>query len=196
MSARSPQNRLVAQVPLGLATLLDVPEVDLKSQHDEASGADLLVSTAGHAFTVDVLATAAAGSIAVHAQKVSLAAKKLGRRAIPLIAVPFMSDAGRHACEAARVSWFDLSGNGHIVAPGLRVIVQGRPNQFREPGRPSSVFAPKSARVIRWLLAHPERAFSQREIARATEMTEGFVSRIVARLEVRKVRKSTAGAQK
>jgi hypothetical protein len=97
--------------------------------------------------------------------------------------VPFMTDAGRRACEGARLPWFDLSGNAHIVAPGLRVIVDGRPNRFRGPGRPASIFAPKSARVVRWLLEHPQQALTQREIARATDMTEGFVSRIASRLE-------------
>lgn len=94
-----------------------------------------------------------------------------------------MTEAGRRACEAASVSWFDLSGNAHIAGRAIRVLVDGRPNRFRRPGRPASIFAPKSARVVRWLLMHPERAFTQREIARATDMTEGFVSRIVARLE-------------
>ena len=54
---------------------------------------------------------------------------------------------------------------------------------FVGPGRPARIFAPKSARVVRWLLMHPSESFSQRELARATDMTEGFVSRIVGRLE-------------
>jgi hypothetical protein len=94
-----------------------------------------------------------------------------------------MTDAGRRACEGVHVPWFDLSGNAHIVVPGLRVIIDGRPNRFRGPGRPASVFAPKSARVVRWLLMHAEQTITQRELARATDMDEGFVSRIAARLE-------------
>ncbi len=94
-----------------------------------------------------------------------------------------MTNAGRLACGAAGVSWFDLSGNAHIIAPGIRVLIDGRSNRFPSRGRPSSVFAPKSARVVRWLLMNPDRPFTQREIARNTGMTEGFVSRIVTRLE-------------
>jgi hypothetical protein len=92
-------------------------------------------------------------------------------------------EPGRRAAEGVQIPWFDLSGNARVVAPGLRVIIDGRPNRFRGPGRPASVFAPKSARVARWLLMHPGQTFSQREIARATGMSEGFVSRIAARLE-------------
>ena len=177
------EEQLVARAPAALAALLDVPEEKVESRYDDASGGALVVSAAGQTFVVEVLGVATAGPVAAHAEHVAEAARKLRRRAIPLVAVPFMSEAGRRACEAARVHWFDLSGNAHIVAPGIRVIVDGRPNRFRGPGRPASPFAPKSARVARWLLMHPERAFTQREIARATDMTEGFVSRIVARLE-------------
>lgn len=183
MSVRLSEKQLVAQVPPALAALLDVPEKAVEWRHDHASGVDLLVSAAGQTFAVEVLRAGAAGPIAAHAEHVAKAATKHRRRTIPLVAVPFMGEAGRRACEAARVAWFDLSGNAHIVAPGIRIIVDGRPDRFRQPGRPASIFAPKSARVVRWLLMHPERSFTQREIARATDMTEGFVSRIVARLE-------------
>jgi len=183
MGVRPSEKQLVAQVPAALAALLDVPEEDVESRHDRALSVDLVLSAAGQTFAVDVLAPATVGPIATHAAHVAEEAKKGRRRAIPLLAVPFMSEAGRRACAAVRVPWLDFSGNAHIVAPGIRVIVDGRPNRFKGPGRPASIFAPKSARVVRWLLMHPERAFTQREIARATDMTEGFVSRIVARLE-------------
>lgn len=183
MNAGPAEKKLAALVPTALAALLDVPEVGVDVKLVDATGADLVVRAAGKTFVVEVLGQAAAGSVAMRARRVAEAARNLRRSAVPLVAVPFMTDAGRRACEAAGVSWFDLSGNAHIVAPSIRVIVDGRPNRWRGPGRPASIFAPKSARVVRWLLMHPGRAFTQREIARATDMTEGFVSRIVARLE-------------
>jgi hypothetical protein len=141
------------------------------------------VSAAGHTFVVEVVSAASAGLVASHAEQVALFAKELRRRAIPVVAVPFMGDSGKQACERAGVSWFDFSGNARIISPGLRVIVDGRPNRFKGRGRPSSVFAPRSSRVTRWLLIHAGRPLTQRDIARATGVSEGFVSRIVARLE-------------
>jgi hypothetical protein len=102
---------------------------------------------------------------------------------VPVLAVPYMGDVGRRVCQETGVSWIDLSGNASIVAPGLRVKVEGRPNLYRTRGRPVNLFAPKSSRLTRWLLMHPEESFTQRQIARATGMTEGFVSRIASRLE-------------
>jgi hypothetical protein len=110
-------------------------------------------------------------------------AAKVGKRALPVVAVPFMGPAGRARCEEAGVGWFDLSGNAHLVAPGLRVKVEGQPNRYKGPGRPASAFAPKSSRIARWLLMHPTQPLSQRELATATKMDEGFTSRIVAKLE-------------
>jgi len=181
MAVRITEKQVVAEVPAALASLLDVPREDVKVE--AGSEADLRVSAAGHAFVVEVLGAASPGALAAHASQVAAAARRQGRKAVPLLAVPFMSDAGRRVCEAASIPWFDLSGNAHIVAPGIRIIVDGRPNRFRGPGRPASIFAPKSARVVRWLLENEGRALTQREIARATDMTDGFVSRIVSRLE-------------
>jgi len=177
MAIRPTEMQLVAELPAALARLLDIPPEDVKIE------ADLRVRAAGYAFMVVVLRAASPGALAAHASQVAVAARRRGRRAVPLLVVPFMSDAGRRVCQAAGIAWFDLCGNAHIVAPGIRIIVDGRPNRFRGPGRPASLFAPKSARVVRWLLENEGRPLTQREIARATDMTDGFVSRIASRLE-------------
>ena len=102
---------------------------------------------------------------------------------IPLLATSYMSKAGQERCLNAGVHWLDLSGNADIQLEGVVLHIEGRPNAFKHPGRPANVFAPKSARISRWLLIHQEQFFSQREIALATAMDEGFTSRIVTRLE-------------
>lgn len=178
-----PRQRFIREVPGTLAELLDVPKAEIDVDKGGVPGADLLVRAAGHTFVVEVLDATSPGAVAAHAARAAVAAKKWRRKVTPLLAVPFMSEAARRAAEGANVAWFDLSGNAHIVAPGLRIIVQGHANRFRRVGRPASVFAPKSARLVRWLLMHPEHALSQRELSRATDMDEGMVSRLAARLE-------------
>jgi len=102
---------------------------------------------------------------------------------IPLVVVPFMGDVGRKLCEGSGVSWADLSGNVDISALNLRILIGGQPNLFKNLGRPSSPFAPKSARIARWLLINADKSMTQRELSFATNMDEGFTSRIVSRLE-------------
>jgi hypothetical protein len=94
-----------------------------------------------------------------------------------------MGEVGRRLCEDNDISWADLSGNADISAPNLRILIGGQPNLYKNLGRPSSPFAPKSARIARWLLINVGRSMTQRELSFATNMDEGFTSRIVARLE-------------
>ncbi len=94
-----------------------------------------------------------------------------------------MGKVGVQICDRAGVSWFDLSGNAHIVAPGLRIIIEGKPNKFVRRGRPSSAFAPKSARIARHLLIESQRYFRQQELAKETGLDDGYTSRIVGRLD-------------
>jgi len=177
------RSQLTHLVPATMSALLAIPEEAVQIHEVEMNGVDLMLSAAGRTFAVEVVATSAVGVVATHAQRAANAAKATRKRATPVLAVPFMGESGKQACERAGVSWFDFSGNAHIIAPGIRVIVDGRPNRFRSRGRPASAFAPKSSRVARYLLMHPDEAVTQREIARATGVSEGFVSRIVRRLE-------------
>ncbi len=101
---------------------------------------------------------------------------------VPLVVVPFMGQAGKRVCADGGVSWLDLSGNADIRGPGLRVLAEGKPNQWVRRGRPADIFAPKSSRVARYFLMQPNKPVgTKREIARATKLDEGFVSRIVKR---------------
>jgi len=183
MELRSEHARLAAKVPVVLARVLEVSPADVEVHAGHPSGADVVISAAGQTYLVEFTKSGSAGPIGSAAKKVLESARRTRKRNIPLVAVPFMGEVGRVVCREAGVGWLDLSGNAHIVAPGIRVNVAGRPNRFRSAGRPPSLFAPKSSRVARWFLMHPDTPIRQREIARATGLDEGFVSRLVSRLE-------------
>lgn len=100
-----------------------------------------------------------------------------------LLVVPYMGEVGTRLCREAGVSWVDLSGNAHIDTDSVFVHVEGKPNAFKRPGRPSNAFAPKSSRISRFLLQHPYEYFTQRELAEATDLGDGYTSKIVRRLE-------------
>lgn len=146
-------------------------------------GPDAILKAAGKRFAVAFSDAGSAGPMAAQATRATRAAKALKGRVTPLIAVPYMSPSGKQACEQAGVSWLDFSGNAHLSAPGLLVIIDGRPSRFPKRGRPSSPFAPKSSRVARWLLMHPAQQVSQRQLSEATQVSEGLVSRVATRLE-------------
>ncbi len=148
-----------------------------------ASTAGAVLELAGTTFVVEYRRSGSAAPVSAAIEQLRMSASSVGPDAIPLVAVPFMGPVGRRRCEDAGVAWLDLSGNARIIAPGMRVVVQGQPNLFKNRGRPSTAFAAKSSRITRWLLMHAARPMKQREIAQATGMDEGFTSRIISRLE-------------
>jgi hypothetical protein len=195
--------RLEAEVPKRLGELLAVPQSRVKVKLQPAAGrgqpsrVDLLVTVGDLNFAVECKVKGEASAVAMAARSVKEFAGQLKKKYIPLVAVSFMGDVGKRLCEKADVGWLDLSGNAHLVGPGLRVNIEGKPNQFKQPGRPRSLFAPKSSRIARCLLIEPARAFSQRELARVSGLDEGFTSRIVRQLEEQRlVSRDAAGAVK
>jgi len=200
---RALSQRLEEEVPKRLAELLAVPLSRIKVQRQPAAGrgkpegADLLVAAGDFNFVVELKTTGEAGAVAIAARSARQFAEHWKKKSIPLVAVPYMGELGQRLCEEADVCWLDLSGNAHLVAAGLRVTIEGKPNQFKRPGRPRSVFAPKSARIVRRLLIEPESTFSQRALAKATGLDEGFTSRIVRHLEEQRlVARDAAGELK
>lgn len=179
------ESQALNQLPRRLAELLGLAAADVKLRRlrGETSHADAIVELSGFTFVIEWKGSSTVARVADAARHARRSAAKVGKRAIPLVAVPFMGPAGREWCEEAKVGWFDLSGNARLVAPGLHVQIEGQPNRYKGPGRPASAFAPKSSRISRWLLMHPNQPLTQRELATATKMDEGFTSRIVAKLE-------------
>lgn len=184
MRAPSEQEAL-EQIPRRLADLLAHPPSAARVRRElgRARQADAVVELEGFTFVVEWTGSGTVARVSDAARQALAHSAKAGKRAIPVVAVPFMGPAGREICEKANVSWLDMSGNAHLVGPGLRVRIDGQPNRYKGPGRPASAFAPKSSRIARWLLMHPRQPLSQRELATATKMDEGFTSRIVAKLE-------------
>jgi hypothetical protein len=168
-----------------LTQLLDTP-AEITAERDSTGVrpcADFELVAGAHSFIVAWKSSSAAGSVASAISTLQRCLRQGLTSRIPLVVVPYMGAVGRKHCLEADMAWLDLSGNARIIAPGLRIHVEGQPNRFVKRGRPANVFAPKSSRVPRLLLASVGSAFSQREIARATDLGEGFVSRIVRRLE-------------
>ena len=179
--------QLTVRVQQVLAELIDIPLEQIRAGVDiqplSECRPDTVVGWGPYVFMVVIKTNSSPGNIALAVMQVQKCAASGGKNNVPVIAVPYMTFSGRQICEQAGVGWFDFSGNGSISARGLRVRVEGRPDCFKQAGRPANLFAPKSSRLVRWLLTHPGRTWSQREISKQTGIDEGQLSRLVARLE-------------
>lgn len=143
-------------------------------------GADIAIEAGGRRWLVQAKTSSSPGVVARVADQVAAAPFD---DAIPVLVVPYMTPAGAKAADARGLNWIDLSGNAQLRDERLYVSVQGRPNAFAGPGRPSSPFAPKSSRVTRAMLLDPARWWMQKELAEVTRLDPGQVSRVVRRLE-------------
>jgi len=168
------KQQALGQVAARLAEFLGRADSEVRIRQDRrVPEAHALIELAGTTFVVEYKSSGSTGPISAAIEQVQRYASVVGRRAIPLVVVPFMGPVGRRRCEEAQIAWCDLSGNARIVAPGIRVLIEGQPNQFKTRGRPFTAFAPKSSRIARWLLMHPRQPVAQSEIARATGVDKG-----------------------
>lgn len=178
---------ILRDIQLRLAELLSLPPSQIEAEPEpRLSGdvhLDLLVRASRFRFAVEYKSRGDAADVGAAVRLVQRAAANSRTKLIPLVVAPYIGDVGREICEEAGVCWLDLSGNAHLVAPGLRVSVQGQPNRFKRLGRPKTVFAPRSSRIARRLLMEPGREFTQRELAKATGLDEGFTSRVVRHMQ-------------
>jgi hypothetical protein len=169
------------RLPEILVELLDEPGLHLDAPSAADGGVNLVGhDERGHRWVFQIKASSQPGRVADAARRM----RDLRRDdTVPVLVVPYMSPAGARAAEEMGISWIDLSGNARIRSDDLYVRVEGRPNQFRSRGRPSSPFAPKSARVTRILLEDPGRWWRQKKLVAATGLDDGSVSRTVRRLD-------------
>ena len=176
----------VQDVVTRLAELLDYPTTAIHPQLEVKTAdqwsVDGLARLGPYTFVIEWKSSGGAAPVLQAIKHVIRGRDGVGAYAIPLVAVPYMGHIGRRACMEKDVAWLDLSGNAWIVAPGLRIFVHGEPNRFRHRGRLSSAFAPRSSRIARWLLVHPDKAPRQHELADAVGISRGLTSRVVARL--------------
>lgn len=164
-----------------LAELLGVPvsDVHVEAENLRGEGMDLRARVGAQHFVMEIKgsgnAAAAAGAIRTFCSSV-----RVPGHALPIFVAPYLQPAARAACDASGISWFDLSGNATITGPGLRIQILGQKNKFVPRGRPATVFAPKSSRVVRELFINgPMR---QRDLVERTRLDDGYVSRTLRRL--------------
>lgn len=175
------------QVPRRVTELFrewfDEPGLEIRSQANAGSVQfDFVIDACGRSFAGKYKQSSDAASVAMALEQIQAAVRR-EERLIPLLLVPYMGTVGAQRCQNEGVGWIDLSGNAHVEIDSLYLHVEGKPNRYKQPGRPSNAFAPKSSRIARFLLMHPGEYFRQAEIADATDVGRGYTSKIVRRLE-------------
>lgn len=139
---------------------------------------DLILKGDGRSFALEWKSRDDAPIIAASMEQL----RRVSGKVIPVLAVPFMGEAGRRMMAEGGLSWIDLAGNADIQAPGLRIHILGNPRPPRA-GRPADVFAPVSSRLIRALLMSEGQPLSHGDLVERSGLDKARVSRLLPRLE-------------
>ena len=166
-----------------LADLLDSPPRAIRLREaGPSTGYDYSISAPGRRFLVEYKNSASVGPLATAIFRLKHAGEADQGGNLPLIVVPFMGQVGRDLCEQSGLSWMDLSGNAKNDAPELRIQSKAAPiDTVTVAGRPTCSH-PRVANPREFLL-QPRHFQTQAELARQTGLDDGYVSKIVRRLE-------------
>ena len=100
--------------------------------HDD--GVDIVVRMPHGALVVEVKATDRAATLAPAVEQAKAAASRFGRKAVPIVVVPFMGDLAQRLCRDAGVSWFDLSATPRSLRPAFASTSRGSPTSSNGVG--------------------------------------------------------------
>jgi Transcriptional regulator, AbiEi antitoxin, Type IV TA system len=103
-------------------------------------------------------------------------------RAYPVIVAPYISLASAEICKEASVGFADLAGNCHLAFDRVYIERSVAENPFRKRRVQRSLFAAKSARVLRLLLAEPNHVWRVAQLAEQAQVSLGQVSNLRQRL--------------
>jgi hypothetical protein len=97
-----------------------------------------------------------------------------------IFVAPFISPAAREILASTNIGWLDFAGNARVVFPDLYLeIERTNSDPFTSKREQRSLFAPKSARILKLLLeASTDRPWKVNELAWATGVSVGQVSNI------------------
>jgi len=91
---------------------------------------------------------------------------------------PYVSTKSAEICKASSIGYMDLSGNCRIAFDTVYIEQQGRPNQFTEKRDMRYLYSAKGERMLRVLLNNPKKVWKLVDIARESNISLGWASKI------------------
>src|SRR2546428_10466401 len=103
--------------------------------------------------------------------------------AYPVAAAVYIGPQSARILKDNNLGYLDLSGNCYLAFDQVLIEKEGKRN-LRPSTRPlRSLFAPRATRVVRVLLAEPQRAWRLEELAKAAQVSLGHSHNVMSRLE-------------
>ena len=102
--------------------------------------------------------------------------------AYPVLIAPFISPTSAAICNEIGVGFLDLAGNCRLAFGRVYIEKSAAQNPFRSRRVQRSIFSPKSARILRIMLADPNRLWRVAQLAEQGKVSLGQVSNLRQRL--------------
>lgn len=96
----------------------------------------------------------------------------------PVIVAPYLSPAARDVCRDMGICYLDFEGNCWLQFGTVFIDHRGPTKAKTERRELRSIFAPKSAQVIRCMIREPYRAWRLADLAQVSKVSIGHVSNI------------------
>lgn len=119
-----------------------------------------------------------------HIRGAALQAREMAQRfsvsgpTYPVVVAPFISEAAGTICRELEVGYADLAGNCRLAFGSVYIEKSVAGNPFHVKREQRSLFAPKSARVLRIMLGAPSREWKVAELAERADVSYGQVSKV------------------
>jgi len=95
-----------------------------------------------------------------------------------ILIAPYLSNASRRICREEGIGCVDLAGNAFINFKNIYIDRGGKPNPFTINRLSRSLFAPKSARILRVLLSAPLKKWYVENLSKEATISIGLASRV------------------
>ena len=103
-------------------------------------------------------------------------------KAYPIVVSSFLSPQTAEILRSRGIGYFDMAGNVLIDFGSLFINVSGKPNRNPVQKKLKSLFANKSSRILRVLLASPEKSWTVQDLSAEAGVSVGLISRVKQRL--------------
>lgn len=100
-----------------------------------------------------------------------------------VLVAPYISPRSASICNEAGIGYVDLSGNCYIAFQQVFINREKMANRFPFKTGLSSLYSPKSERVLRVLLTYPYRSWKSIELAKEAQISLGMITHVSKKLE-------------
>lgn len=107
---------------------------------------------------------------------------------------PYISPRSARICKVAGIGYVDLSGNCHLAFQQVFISREQMANRYPFKSGLSSLYSPKSERILRVLLTYPYRPWKAIDLAKEARVSLGMITHVGKKLEEEEwLKKTPAG---